>query len=215
MIITIDGPAGSGKSTTAKAVAEKLGAVYLDTGAMYRAVTLKALEGKVNPDDRSGLEAIARNISIAFEEGDKGQRTILDGIDRTEDIRMPLVERSVSAIAACLPVRERMVALQREIAGAVPKVVLEGRDTGSVVFPDADFKFYLTAGQEARAARRAKQMGRETSDINDVMKDIALRDAMDSSRKASPLTIPPGAVEIDNTELTVDETVEKILGFLS
>ncbi|MBI3794440.1 MAG: (d)CMP kinase [Nitrospinae bacterium] len=214
MIVTLDGPAGSGKSTTARALAKKLGALYLDTGAMYRAVTLKAIQGGVEPTDRERLEKISSEISIDFRETNDDQLVLVDGVDRTLDIRRPEVEKAVSAVSSHAGVRERMVALQRKIASSHPKVVVEGRDTGSVVFPNADYKFYLSASPEVRAARRGRQNEERGTKSGDVIGEINKRDAMDSGRAVSPLVVPPGGVELDNSNLSLDETIQKIIDSL-
>jgi cytidylate kinase len=214
MIITIDGPAGSGKSSTARLVAGKLGAVYIDTGAMYRAVTLIALEKDVDVHDEKRLESLASEISIELKEGAGGQVTIVNGEDRSEDIRKPDVDRNVSTVASHKQVRAKLVELQRRMAGKFPKVVLEGRDTGSVVFPEADYKFFITAGQEARSRRRAEQVGSGNAGLAGIANEISKRDRLDSSRETSPLKIPEGAKVIDNTKMSLDETVQRIVEFI-
>ena len=215
MIVTLDGPAGSGKSATARALAKKLGALYLDTGAMYRSVALCAIENGVEPGDAGGLEKLASEIEIDFQETGGGQRVMVNGIDRTLDIRRPAVDRSVSAVSSHKGVREKMVALQRKLASGRDKVVVEGRDAGSVVFPAAEHKFYLTASPAARAERRAGQnagLGMEKTDVDE---EIRRRDKADAGREVSPLVVPAGAVELDNTNLSLDETVEKIIDFMA
>lgn len=209
MIIAIDGPAGSGKSTAAKLLAKELGGILLDTGAMYRSVTLLALEEKADTGDSERIAKIARNITIEFVDGEDGQRTIVDGQDRSADIRTKLVDAHVSSVAAHKDVRVEMVTLQRKIATHSNVVVCEGRDVGSVVFPGADFKFYIHADPVKRAARRAKERGEEMDESK--LKEISERDRLDSTRKESPLKIPDGAHVIDNTELSIDETLKKLL----
>ncbi len=215
MIITLDGPAGSGKSSTARALAKKLGGVYLDTGAMYRAVTLLALERGVNPDDAGKLDAIAAAIVIDFKEAEGGQMVFIDGRDVTAAIRAPEVDASVSAVSAHPGVRKKMVALQRGIAQKHKTVIVEGRDTGSVVFPNAEHKFFLKASSSERGKRRALQMGQAAENVQGVVKQIIDRDSKDSSRLISPLVVPAGAVEIDNSHLSLDETLDKIIQFLA
>jgi len=212
LIITVDGPAGSGKSTIARLLAGRIGGVYLDTGAMYRSVTLVALESGADIRDEEATAGIARNIRIEFGEGRAGQKTIVNGRDRTADIRSRKVDTAVSIVSAHRKVRERMVDIQRGIARTAGKVVAEGRDTGSVVFPRADLKIYLDADPSIRARRRAEQRG-ETPAPNDVA-EIVRRDRMDSSRKESPLVIPEGALIIDTTNLKIDGILEKILELL-
>lgn len=216
MIITLDGPAGSGKSSTARKLAQKLGGVYLDTGAMYRSVTLVALETGKNPADEAECEAIARAIGVDFSEAPDGQKVFINGRDRTPDIRTPEVDRAVSAVSAHKGVRDKMVALQRDLARHHATVIVEGRDAGSVVFPNADHKFFISADPRLRAERRAAQMGdMEGCGIETIVNDIVMRDEKDSSRANSPLVIPPGAVVIDNSNLNLDETVRKIIELLA
>jgi len=213
LIITVDGPAGSGKSTIARLLADRIGGVYLDTGAMYRSVTLVALETGADIRDEGAVAGIARNIRIEFVEDRAGQKTIVNGRDCTADIRSREVDAAVSVVSAHRKVRERMVDIQQRIARTAGKVVAEGRDTGSVVFPHADMKIYLDADPSTRARRRAEQRG-ETLAPNDIA-EIVRRDEMDSSRKESPLVIPEGARIIDTTNLKIDEILEKILELLS
>jgi cytidylate kinase len=211
VIVTLDGPAGSGKSATARALAKKLGALYLDTGAMYRCVALCAIENGVEPNDSEGLEKLASETEIDFREGDGEQRVFLNRADRTLDIRRNGVEKTVSAVSSHNGVREKMVALQRKIAEGHQSVVAEGRDAGSVVFPRADHKFFITASPVVRAQRRALQNEGRGIKNGDVMADILGRDMADSGREISPLVVPVGAVEIDNSNLSLDETIEKII----
>ncbi len=214
MIITVDGPAGSGKSTLAKLLATKLGGLYLDTGAMYRSVTLLALESGVKLDDEEAISNISSKISITFKESDAGQRTIVNGADRSLDIRTREIDSNVSKVAAYRNVRKDMVELQQKIAlESDGKVVAEGRDTGSVVFTSADFKFYLNASPKIRAKRRADERG-ETVD-NEKIAEIAKRDRLDSSREESPLVIPEGAITIDSSKLSIDETLQKVIEFIA
>ncbi len=215
MIITLDGPAGSGKSTTARALAKKLGGVYLDTGAMYRSVTLVALESGVNIGDAAKLDTIARTIVIDFQESTNGQKVFVNGRDITAAIRTPEVDANVSTVSAHPCVREKMVAQQRNIAKKHKTVIVEGRDTGSVVFPNADHKFFLSANPAERGKRRALQTGQAADKVQDIAKQIVERDSKDSSRSISPLVVPIGAVEIDNSHLNLDETLHKILQFLA
>ena len=211
MIVTIDGPAGSGKSSTSRLVAKELCAVYIDTGAMYRAVTLIALEKGIDVHDAKRLGELSATIAIEFRDGTDGQATIIDGRDRSEEIRSGEVDRNVSAVSAHGQVRDNMLELQRNMAAKLPVVVVEGRDTGSVVFPDADHKFYLTAGVEARSRRRLEQIGGANADADRIAGEISERDRLDSSRDIAPLNIPDGAKVIDNTHLSLDETVKLIV----
>jgi cytidylate kinase len=211
VIVTLDGPAGSGKSATAMALAKKLGAFYLDTGAMYRSVALCAIEKNLNSGDAEGLEKLASETVIDFREGEGGQRVFITGVDRTMDIRRPAVDKSVSAVSAHKGVRGKMVLLQRKIASEHAKIVVEGRDAGSVVFPGAEHKFYLSASADARAGRRARQNAERGIENGDTGDEILRRDEADSGREVSPLVVPAGAVVLDNTNLSLDETVEKII----
>lgn len=211
MIVTLDGPAGSGKSATAMALAKKLGAFYLDTGATYRSVALCAIEKNLNSGDAAGLEKLASEIRIDFREGEGGQRVFINGVDRTLDIRRPAVDKSVSAVSSHKGVRAKMVQLQRKIASEHASIVVEGRDAGSVVFPEAEHKFYLSASAEARAGRRARQNAERGMETGDTGGEILRRDEADSGREVSPLVVPAGAVVLDNTNLSLDETVEKII----
>lgn len=214
MIIAIDGPAGSGKSTVAKAVAQRLGFRYLDTGAMYRAVAWRALEAGVALDDDEAVGAIARGERIEFSHapGDAlPSRVSIDGIDVTSEIRTPEADRAVSPVSALPSVRAAMVAQQREIACEADTVV-EGRDIGTVVFPDAALKVYLTASSGERARRRAIQNARaglaaEEAAVHDAIKR---RDALDSTRQHSPLCRAPDAVAIDTTSMTFAEVVDEV-----
>jgi CMP/dCMP kinase len=204
-VIAIDGPAGSGKSTVARRLAERLGLEYLDTGAMYRAVTFAALRRNLDPTDAEPVAALAQNVDLSVT--DAG--VTVDGVDATIEIRGPEVTRAVSAVAANAEVRSELVSRQREWARRRGGGVIEGRDIGSVVFPDAELKVYLDARPEVRAARRSKEVS--DLDYETVAADIARRDALDQGRAASPLTRAGDAVEVDTSDLTVDEIVELIV----
>lgn len=208
-VIAIDGPAGSGKSTVAKAVAERLGLEYLDTGAMYRSVAFAALCHNVDPDDVEVVARLARQVDIRLEEG----KVCVDGQDATIEIRGPEVTKAVTAVAANPDVRAEMVTRQREWAQKRDGGVMEGRDIGTVVFPDAELKVYLTASDEERAKRRSK----EVTDLHydAVAADIARRDNADASRAASPMQQAPDAVVLDTTGLSIDEVVDKVLALLT
>jgi cytidylate kinase len=196
MVVAIDGPAGSGKSTVARAVARALGLPYLDSGAMYRAVGLMTLRG----GGAASEEARALEIEL-------GERVIANGEDVTEAIRAPEVSEAASKVATNPRVREALVRKQRELLAGGDWVV-EGRDIGTVVAPDAAVKVFLTASPEERARRRAAELGTE---VETVLRDQALRDAQDATREYSPLELAPGAVELDTTGLTVDEVVARIV----
>lgn len=211
-VIAIDGPAGSGKSTTAKIVAERLGFTYLDTGAMYRALTYYALENKINPADGNKLAEIAEQLPLEFRPKDGGNLVFLNGQDISKEIRTPEVTKNVSEISAHLLVRQAMVAKQKEF-GKNGSIVAEGRDTTTVVFPDADLKIYMDASVKERAKRRLldlSNMGIE-SNLSEQEQDINRRDKFDSQRQHSPLTIAEDAVVIDTTNLTIEKQVDRIV----
>ncbi|WP_334143486.1 (d)CMP kinase [Rhabdothermincola sp.] len=205
-VIAIDGPAGSGKSTVARALAQKLGLDYLDTGAMYRAVTFAALRRGIDPDDGERVARVAEDCEL--EMTDDGTVRV-DGADATIEIRGPEVTRAVSIVAANPGVREQMRRRQRAWAEQRGGGVIEGRDIGTVVFPDAELKVYLDARPEVRAARRSK----EVSDLSyeTVAADLARRDALDQGRAHDPLREAPDAFVVDTSELGVDEIVERVM----
>ena len=207
-VIAIDGPAGSGKSTVARALAKHLGLKYLDTGAMYRAVAFAVLRAGGDPDDAESTSATARLVDL-----DIGlDRVMVDGVDATVEIRGPEVSRAVSAVAANPEVRKELVSRQREWAVRQEGGVLEGRDIGTVVFPDAELKVYLTADPEVRARRRAKEV--TDLDYEQVAADIARRDALDTTRAADPLVEAADATVVDTTGLDIDEVVATITELL-
>ena len=220
MIVAIDGPAGSGKSTVARAMAAREHLTYLDTGAMYRSVTDAALTRGLDLDDARAVSELARDLDILLDNGEQGPVVIVDGRDRTDAIRMPEVDANVSKVAAIPAVREAMVALQRKAAEST-SVVAEGRDIGTVVFPAAEVKVFLTADPSARARRRAvqRQGGNTATDANaqanaeeqaKIEAELIERDRKDSTRATAPLKPAEDAVHIDSTELTVDEVCDKI-----
>ncbi len=213
-VIAIDGPAGSGKSSVAQALAARLGLEYLDTGAMYRAVTFAVLRAGGDPADGGFTAAVARTIDVRV----TGERVLVDGVDATVEIRGPSVDRAVSVVAANPEVRVEMVARQREWARRRGGGVVEGRDIGTVVFPQADLKVYLEADPDVRALRRARQsgaLGRTAGGaVESVAAELARRDTIDSTRQAAPLSVAPDAVVIDTTSKTFDETIEQILGLV-
>ncbi len=204
-VIAIDGPAGSGKSTVARRLAERLGIEYLDTGAMYRSVTFAVLANGVDPEDEEKVAAVARRVRIDL---DDGGLVIVDGVDATTQIRGPEVSRSVSVVAANQEVRSELVSRQREWTRRRGGGVLEGRDIGTVVFPDADLKVYLTADPQVRAARRAREVTDLDYDV--VAADLARRDSYDSERKHDPLRQAGDALILDTTGLTIDEVVDDL-----
>ena len=210
MIIAIDGPAGSGKSTIAKLIAEELGLVYLDTGAMYRLVTLKAL----NDGILGNLDKIIKmldNLNIDIKENG----FYLDDIDVSEEIRKPVVSENVSDIAAIREVREKMVDLQRKFSES-KNVILDGRDIGTVVFPNADVKIFLVADAKERANRRYKELVAkgENVRIEEIYENILKRDEIDSTRKESPLKKADNAIEVDTTSKNIEEVKNEILNIV-
>ena len=211
IVITIDGPAGAGKSTTAKRVAETLGYLYVDTGAMYRAVTLAVVRSNKEPTEENVMH-LMEGMSIYLKTADDGQHTFLNGDDVTDSLRQANVNELVSKISSYHGVRQRLVQKQREM-GLKGGIVMDGRDIGSVVFPNAHVKVYLVADLEERARRRMEELKARGHDINadEVRKQINERDKLDSQREESPLIKPEGAHEIDTTNLTIDEQVEKIV----
>jgi len=211
-IVTIDGPAGAGKSTVSKMLARRLQYSYLDTGAMYRAVALCIRHKGVDPEDEAALGRLLQKITISFQGDSQNQRVMLHGQDVTEKIREPEVGWMASRVSMKRPVREAMVNLQRKI-GAKGKIVAEGRDTGTVVFPDAPYKFFLIARPEERARRRYMELAVKGVCLKreDVEKEMTRRDEQDSSRELAPLQPAPDARFIDSTELTPEEVVKNIL----
>lgn len=213
MIVTIDGPAGSGKSTAARNLAEKLDIAFLDTGATYRAATLKALGEGANLEDEAELTEIARRMNLEMRPRRDGVHVFLDGRDVTDEIRSAEVTDNSHYVARSGAVREILVELQRRLGGGLGDFVAEGRDQGSVVFPDADFKFFLVASPEVRARRRHAEMVEAGQDVtyDDVLRAIVQRDGRDRNRSVAPLVKPPGAVEIDTTDNTIEQTTEELL----
>jgi len=203
MVIAIDGPAGAGKSTVARAVAGEIGFTYLDSGAMYRCVALAALEGKADFDDGEALGALAEGLEIDFD----GQRVLLDGDDVSEEIREPEVSTAASQVSVHPRVREAMVARQRQLIAA-GRYVAEGRDIGTVVNPDSPLKVFLTASDEERARRRADQTG---EDPEAVLAAQRRRDARDTEREHGALRAAKDAVELDTTGLSLDEVVAQVV----
>lgn len=210
-VIAIDGPAGAGKSTVAKIVAEKLGYTYIDTGAMYRAVAWKTLQQSSEATDEAILRAV-EGIDVRLACTDSGTRVTVDGTDVTEEIRTPEVTHIVSRVAALGPVREKMVELQRAMA-ADGAVVMDGRDIGTNVLPNADVKIFLTASVEERARRRYDEMKEKgyAVDFDDLKKEIASRDKQDSEREISPLRQAEDAILLDSTALSIDAVVARIM----
>lgn len=217
MIIAIDGPAGSGKSTIARELSRRLGFEKLDTGAMYRAVAFTALDRGIDLDDEAAVNALASAITIRFMPGEPGGSITVDGRDVSREIRTPLVDANVSKVSAYPGVRTAMLEPQRALAQN-HDVVAEGRDIGTVVFPDAEVKVFLTADPRVRAQRRVLQRhGGDVADarvleseVAETLASIERRDALDASRDVAPLVAAPDAVQIDSTAFTIDEVTDQI-----
>jgi cytidylate kinase len=218
MIIAIDGPSGAGKSTIGKILAKRLGLVYLDTGAMYRAVGLAVLRAKIDPADTETIINLVKNLSIEFKGLGDELRIFLDGEDVSEQIRDERVSKMASIVSTIPEVRRILVDRQRQIGTQSGNgCVLDGRDIGTVVFPDADFKFFLTAKPEARARRRYEEnlkKGIQTS-YEDTLAEIQDRDLRDTSRLDSPLQIPENAFVIDTSEMDLEEVLSQLLDIIS
>jgi cytidylate kinase len=211
LLITIDGPAGAGKSTAARILAKQLGYRYLDTGATYRVVALKAKERGITSEMTEKLGRLCAEIRISFEDTEEGQRVCMDGKDVTEALRTPEISMFASRISQERVVRDALVDLQRRLGG--PGVVAEGRDMGLVVFPEAEVKFYLDANPQERGSRRYKELLDRgiTADLSRVIEDTNKRDKEDQNREIAPLQTAPDAITIDSTGLTPEEVVERML----
>jgi len=211
-IIAIDGPAGSGKSTTARMVARKLGFTYLDTGAFYRALTLKVLEAKVAPENGSAVLRQAENLRLTIKTETMGDRFFVEGREVTSEIRSPQVTNAIAPISGNPAVRAIMVKRQREI-GNRGGVVMEGRDIGTVVFPNADLKVFMSASLEERTQRRQKELAAQgiRKDFETLRREIALRDEKDAKRDVAPLRPAEDAILLDTTNLTIAEQVDFIV----
>ncbi len=210
--IAIDGPAASGKSTTAREVARRLDYTYIDSGAMYRAVTLKALQEGISVKNFRKVGEIAEKIHITFEKHDIKTIIYMDGIDISEEIRKPLIDQNISSVAANPDVRKILVKKQQEMAKQ-GGVVMDGRDIGTVVFPNAELKIFMLASMDERAVRRQREMKQKgiTIDLDKVLDDIQFRDNQDATRNHGPLKKAPDAVVIDTTNLSIEEQVDNIL----
>ncbi|WP_423240832.1 (d)CMP kinase [Haloimpatiens massiliensis] len=205
--IAIDGPAGAGKSTIAKLVGDRYSLMYINTGAMYRAVTLKAMEKNIKPEDTQELVELMNNLDMHFQ----GERLIVNGKDITDGIYMPLISKNVSYYSTIKEVREKLVELQRKMSEKY-SVVMDGRDIGTVVLKDAKLKIFLTASAETRANRRYKELVEKGIEVNyeEILKDIKRRDHIDSTREISPLAKAKDAIEIDSSNLDINGVVDKI-----
>lgn len=210
--VAIDGPASSGKSTVAKIIAKRFNYVYVDTGAMYRSVTLAALDRGISLDDNESLTKLANQINISFLPSETGQRVFLDQKDVTREIRTARVANNVSTVAAVAGVRKALVKAQRALAKN-GGVVMDGRDIGTTVLPNAAVKIFLVASAHERAVRRYKEnihKGIDTAPLDELQRQIELRDKKDSTRKVSPLTKAADATEVDSTSMSIDQVVETI-----
>jgi cytidylate kinase len=211
LLITIDGPAGAGKSTVSRVLADRLGYRYVDTGALYRGVAYVARCRGIEPQDDAGLNRLLEGLTLNFMPGPAGQRLTANGEDLTDAIRTPEISMLASAVSARPAVRAFLLKIQREL-GRQKAAVFEGRDMGTVVFPEADVKFYLDASTQVRAQRRfAEAKARSDVSIEAIERDMQLRDRQDRSRTLAPLKAAADAVLIDSTELTIDQVVEQML----
>ena len=214
-IIAIDGPAGSGKSTIARLAADRLGFIYINTGAMYRALAWKVLEENIGPNDENRIVMIARSVDMQLGRENKTTKYFMDGVDVSRKLFTPEVGKSASLISKMREVREIMVEKQRQ-AGFKGGVVLEGRDIGTVVFPDAEYKFFLDASVEERAHRRYKELKEKGENVNlgKLCEEIKLRDREDSTREHSPLKKADDAIYIDTSGVSIDEVLKMVLGYI-
>ena len=214
-VVTIDGPAASGKSTVARLLAQKIGAAFLDTGAMYRAVTLAVMQKGIGLTDEKQLVSVLNETKFDFIINADQMKICIDGVDVTEQIRDPLVTANSRYIAGAPEIRSRLVEMQRAFAAEHKKVVTEGRDQGTVAFPDAKVKFYLTADIKTRAERRMQEL-KDDKDItlDDLIKSIEERDAKDSQRSVGPLKPADDAVLVDTTDLNIEQVVDVLLSHM-
>ena len=208
LLITIDGPAGAGKTTVSRALADRLGYRYIDTGALYRGIALAAKNRGVDPQDDKNLKLLCKDIDLNFVKQDKGLGLFLDGEDISDRIRTPEITMMASAVSARPVVREFLLGLQKDL-GREKAAVFEGRDMGTVVFPEADLKFFLDASTRTRARRRyEEQKSKNSQTLDEVEQDIQLRDHNDSTRDVAPLKPAEDAIVIDSTEMKVDDVVD-------
>ncbi len=214
-IVAIDGPVGSGKTTSSKMVAEELGFTYVDTGAMYRAVTVAVLDRGIDPSDEVSVDGILDNIDVVLARDESGQKTLLDGADVSERIRDRDVTAAVSHVSAMKSVRGRMTAMQRSL-GAEGGIVMEGRDIGTVVFPDAEFKIYVDASVEVRAERRYRELNAKgvAVELDKLVEEIKERDRLNSEREIAPLKKADEAIVLDTSGMSLDEQVAAIVAIV-
>ncbi|WP_457643271.1 (d)CMP kinase [Persephonella sp.] len=217
MIIAIDGPAGSGKSTIAKMLAKKLGFTYIDTGAMYRAVALKVKNSGIDPDSEKDVVELMKKTNIQLLNSDGSVKVLLDGKDVSNLIRTEEIGKTASQIARHPQVRKVLVQMQREMGKKAVNAVIEGRDTGTVIFPDADLKIFLTASPEERAERRYRELKEKGLNVTyqQILKEVKERDYLDETRKDSPLRPADDAVVIDTTGKTLQQVFEEILALVN
>ncbi len=214
MKIAIDGPAGAGKSTIAKLIARKLNLLYIDTGAMYRAITYAVLNFNISPDDREKVIELLKELKIEYKKSEDGIDIYINNVKVNDKLRNKIIDKNVSIISAIPEVRELLVAHQREISKNYD-VILDGRDIGTVVFPDADYKFYLDASVDVRAERRLKDAkNKENLSIEEIKADIIKRDRIDSTRKVSPLKRASDAIYIDTSNMSIEEVVNKVISYI-
>lgn len=212
LVVAMDGPSGTGKSSVSRRLAIRLGAHYLDTGAMYRVATLCVLRAGADPNDPTAVTVTVKDLPVIVGTDPRHERVELDGEDVCGLIRGDTVTRAVSAVSAVAEVREQLVALQRKLVAVSPRIVVEGRDIGTVVLPDADVKIYLTASADARARRRNRQNIAEGrgDDYAAVLADVQRRDRLDSTRAVSPLRPAADAVPVDTSTSTMDEVIDEL-----
>lgn len=213
LIVAVDGPSGAGKSTVCRAVAAQLGAKYLDTGAMYRVATLHVLREGIDPTDTAAVIAATASIPLSVNDDPVSREVLLGGEDVSKDIRSTEVNRAVSAVSAVPEVRENLVAKQRELSAQAHRCILDGRDIGTTVLPDAPVKVFLTASAEVRARRRFEQEQATAidSDYETVLADVIRRDELDSNRAVSPLRPAEDAIILDTSELTLEQVIDTLI----
>ena len=214
LLITIDGPAGAGKTTVSRDLARRLGYLYVDTGALYRGVALAAKNQGINPNDDEGLKNLCSGLQLSFVEKKDSMRLTLNNEDISNDIRTPEITMLASAVSARPVVRQYLLELQRHL-GKEKAAVFEGRDMGTVVFPDADVKFFLDASTQTRALRRYREIeSNDSQTLEEVKRDMQRRDHNDSSRKVAPLKAAPDAIVIDSTDLSVGKVVDLMISYI-